>query len=151
LIVVALALVAALSGPANCRFVVPSDMHAGAAEWIGPCAHQLAEGVGVLRVALPGGKAELFYGELKHGEAVRGIFGASDGSLSNPVNSFNPRTHHSVYDNDTSNPSGQDATLWTLASAAAHVAAEHYAALGNKPSADFYSTQARQIGRGPAE
>jgi hypothetical protein len=147
----AIVLVAALSGPANCRFVVPADMHVGAGEWIGPCVQKFANGVGVLRVAQPNGRAELFYGEFKHGEAVRGIFGDSDGDLLNPTNHFSPRTHHSVDDNYTSNPSGQDATLWVLASSAMTVAAKHYEGLGNKASADFYRKLAKQTARGPAE
>ena len=145
------ALAAALSGPSNCRFVVPTDMHSGAPEWIGPCSAGYANGVGVLRVAQPGGSADLFYGEFKGGEPVRGMFGDAQGNMLNPTHSFSPRTHHSVDDNWTENPAGQDAKLWTLAASAASVAAKHYQDAGNMASAAFYRARANALALGPAE
>ena len=141
----------ALSGPANCAFAIPADMHPGTPEWLGPCAANRAEGVGVLRVAQPNGKSELFYGRFHAGLPVRGMFGDSDGGFSTPTNAFSPRTNHSVDDNATSHPAGQDATLWTLAAEAARTAAAHYEVLGNQPSAAFYRTQAKLLSRGPGE
>lgn len=149
--ILSLALLATLSGPADCRFAVPADMHSGPAQWLGPCSANLANGIGVLRVALPTGKAELFYGVFRQGEPVRGIFGDSDGGFSNPTHGFSPRTGHSVDDNYTSNPAGQDASLWVLAASAARVAARHYENVGNKASAEFYRARAKELSRGPAE
>ncbi len=141
----------AVSGPATCSFAIPADMHPGTPEWLGPCAGNHAEGVGVLRVAQRNGKAELFYGRFHAGLPVRGIFGDSEGNISTPTHSFSPRTNHSVDDNDTSHPAGQDATLWTLAAEAARTAATHYDTLGNRPSADFYRTRAKIFSQGPGE
>ncbi len=150
-----LMLLAAFTGPANCRFVVPADIapttHPGNAEWLGSCAAGLAEGVGVLRVAQPDGRVALFYGQLRQGIPTKGIFGDSDGHFTNPVHSFSPRTGHSIDDNSTANPAGQDVHLWSLAASAALAAAKHYDALGNKASADFYRSRARDLSRGPGE
>lgn len=140
-----------LAGPANCNYVVPADLHAGTPEWLGPCAAGHAEGTGVLRVVQADGKAELFYGRYHQGFPQQGMFGNSDGAMLNPTHSFSPRTGHSVDDNATADPAGQDARLWTLAAAAANVAAQHYAALGNQASAAFYRKQAKQLGKGPGE
>ena len=141
----------AFAGPAECSFVVPADFHPGAAEWIGPCAGGHAEGVGVLRVAQADGKAELFYGEFHAGLPRRGMFGDSEGNFSNPTHSFSPRTGHSIDDNATANPAGQDAKLWALAAAAARGAAVHFESTGNRGSAGFYRARAKALAAGPPE
>ena len=109
-------------------------MAAGHPEWIGPCVHGKANGLGIVRVADNHGGAQIFYGLLRAGIPIEGLIGDSTGAGYKIVPGFDSSLHI-----DQSLPAElqQDPRYWKEAATAAHTAAAHYQAAGNAASASF--------------
>jgi hypothetical protein len=118
----------------HCRFLVPDDMADGAAAWIGACDHGVADGPGVLRVAVAGQDAQLFAGVMRAGRPVQGIVdkGRAGDSDYGPAYAFDGR--HAVY----AKSRAETVAGFQAASRGAEAASAAYRQQGNAASAKFY-------------
>ena len=129
----------------HCQFLVPDDMAEGAAAWIGACDQGLADGPGVLRVAVAGQDAQLFAGVMRAGHPVQGIVdkGQAGDSDYGPAIAFDGR--HAVY----AKTRAETIAGFQAASRGAAAASAAYRQQGNVASAAFYAGWSHSLTSAP--
>lgn len=134
--------VASGSAAAACTAAAPVDLGSAQAKWLGACPGGRAEGLGVLRANAAAGP-RLFFGRMKAGRPETGVVATASGD-------FIPawRYDRALYRvEDPSGDRGSSVATFDVAAAAARVAAKRLRAAGNKASAAYYATRARDLER----
>jgi hypothetical protein len=127
---------AALAGPARCRFAVPAGWPEPDLRWAGPCRAGLAQGRGVLRAYDQGRMVRAFYGRVQAGVLAFGVIDRDDGFM---AGRFEAGTLVADGDRNTI------IRAFDEASAAARQLAAGYQKAGNAASARHYRDKARQL------
>lgn len=125
-------------GNTECNFLVPEDLGAGAASWVGECVKGYAEGTGVVRVA-QGQEVHLFAGEVRKGHPTAGFLDTGSPETTGSVVRFEGRRALPTQNRGDVNKGCR------IAADGADKAAARYKRAGNAPSAKFYSGWAVQL------